>query len=39
MKKGDKAVLVTPDAKVYTIDAASQRRSPDVRGQDRHRHR
>jgi hypothetical protein len=24
MKKGDKAVLVTPDAKVYKIDDASQ---------------
>ena len=26
MKKGDKAVLVTPDAKVYTIDAAGQKK-------------
>ena len=26
MKKGDKAVLVTPDAKVYSIDAAGQKK-------------
>jgi hypothetical protein len=32
MKKGDKAVLVTPDAKVYTIDADSQAKVADFVG-------
>jgi hypothetical protein len=32
MKKGSKAVLVTPDAKVYTIDEASQAKVADMVG-------
>jgi hypothetical protein len=32
IKKGDKAVLVTPDAKVYKIDEASQAKVADMVG-------